>query len=446
MSFVPISIASSSKDFGGVTMSASQTNLVFLARFAGTSVFEPNGDRVGRIRDVVALLRSQNQPPRVLGFVVEVPPRRRIFIPFTRISSIDVGVVVITGQLNIRRFQPRTNEIQVIGELLDKSVEHSHSSFIVSDVAMESDGKGEWYLTQVHISPKTKLLRVRSGGKTVSWESLQGLSAVEENQGVASLLATISNMRAADLAGMLIDLAPKRRIEIARGLDDERLAHVLEEMDESLRVEILAEIEGERAADVLGEMDPDDAADLLRDIGKDRADALLALMEPDEAEDVKRLMTYEDYSAGGLMTTDPVILSADGTVADALAAVRRQDLPSPLASQVYVCRAPLETPTGRFVGIVHLQQLLRERPATLLGSIVDTETEAIGANWQLNEVASYLANYNLLALPVIDENHRLLGAISIDDVLDHLLPQDWRKQASEKLSEKLEASHGKAER
>jgi len=245
---------------------------------------------------------------------------------------------------------------------------------------------------------------------------------------------------------MLIDLAPKRRIEIARGLDDERLAHVLEEMDESLRVEILAEIEGERAADVLGEMDPDDAADLLRDIGKDRADALLTLMEPDDAEDVKRLMTYEDYSAGGLMTTDPVILSADGTVADALAAVRRQDLPSPLASQVYVCRAPLDTPTGRFVGIVHLQQLLRERPATLLGSIVDTETEAIGANWQLNEVASYLANYNLLALPVIDENHRLLGAISIDDVLDHLLPQDWRKHASEKLNEKLEAAHGKAER
>jgi len=156
MSFVPISVASNSKDFGGVTMSASQPNLVFLARFAGTSVFEPNGDRVGRIRDVVALLRSQNQPPRVLGFVVEVPPRRRIFIPFTRISSIDVGVVVITGQLNIRRFQPRTNEIQVIGELLDKSVEHSHSSFIVSDVAMESDGKGEWYLTQVHISPKSK--------------------------------------------------------------------------------------------------------------------------------------------------------------------------------------------------------------------------------------------------------------------------------------------------
>ncbi|MGA0914737.1 MAG: hypothetical protein ACO3RC_06155 [Candidatus Nanopelagicaceae bacterium] len=219
-------------------MTAKSPDLVFLARFAGTSVFEPNGDRVGRIRDVVALLRAQNQPPRVLGFVVEVPPRRRIFVPLTRISSIDVGVVVITGNLNIRRFQPQTNEVQVLGELLDKSVEHGHGSYVVSDIAMELDSKGEWYLTKVHIAPKAKLIRMRSSGKTVSWQELSGLQQVEENQGVSSLLATIANMRAADLAGMLIDLSPKRRIEVARALDDERLAHVLEEMDESLRVEI----------------------------------------------------------------------------------------------------------------------------------------------------------------------------------------------------------------
>lgn len=430
---------------GGIFMTAKSPDLVFLARFAGTSVFEPNGDRVGRIRDVVALLRAQNQPPRVLGFVVEVPPRRRIFVPLTRISSIDVGVVVITGNLNIRRFQPQTNEVQVLGELLDKSVEHGHGSYVVSDIAMELDSKGEWYLTKVHIAPKAKLIRMRSSGKTVSWQELSGLQQVEENQGVSSLLATIANMRAADLAGMLIDLSPKRRIEVARALDDERLAHVLEEMDESLRVEILAEIDGERAADVLEEMDPDDAADLLRDAGKDRADALLALMEPEEAEDVKRLMIYEDFSAGGLMTTEPVILSADATVADALAAVRIADLPPPLASQVYVCRAPLETPSGRFVGIVHLQQLLRERPATLLGSIVDTETEAISAQVHLGEIASFLANYNLLAVPVVDENRRLIGAVSVDDVLDHMLPADWRKNAQEKmdnLSGNVEVNRG----
>lgn len=422
-------------------MPTSTPKKVFLTRFAGTPVFEPNGDQVGKIRDAVALLRTNNQPPQVLGFVVEVPPRRRIFIPITRISSISFGTVVITGLMNIQRFQPRTNEIQVISELLDKSVSlhgkdssasaGSHSHYTVDDIAMELNATGEWFLTRVHISPKSKVLRLRSNGKTVEWQDVHGLSAIEENQGVANLLATITTMRAADLAGMLIDLAPKRRIELVRALDDERLANVLEEMDESLRVEIVAQIEGERAAEVLGEMDPDDAADLLRDIGKERADALLDLMEPEEAEDVKRLMDYEDYSAGGMMTTEPIILTADSTVADALAAIRAEELAPSLASQVYVSRSPVEVPTGRFIGIAHLQRLLRERPGTLLGSILDTETTPISADWQINEIASYLANYNLLAVPITDSNQRLLGAVTIDDLLDHLLPEDWRKKASE---------------
>ena len=419
-------------------MAISAPQRVFLARFAGTSVFEPNGDRVGKIRDVVALLRTGNQPPRVVGFVVEVPPKRRIFIPITRISSIDLGVVVITGQLNIRRFEPRTIEIQIISELLDKSVQHHHVLHIVDDVAMESDSKGDWYITHLHISPKSRVRKLRAHGKTVAWSDVSGLTEIEENQGVARLLATIATMRSADLAGMLIDLTPKRRIELVKALDDGRMAEVLEEMDESLRVEILAQIESERAADVLSEMEADDAADLLRDMGADRANALLELMEPEEAEDVKRLMGYEDYSAGGMMTTEPVVLGSDATVADALAAIRRSELPPSLASSVYVVRPPLETPTGRFIGTVHLQRLLRERPGSTLGELIDTEITPIGPEWQLNETASYLANYNLLSVPIVDENQRLLGAVAIDDLLDHLLPQDWRKKASEVL----EVPHG----
>jgi len=279
---------------------------------------------------------------------------------------------------------------------------------------------------------------LRAHGKTVAWSDVSGLTEIEENQGVARLLATIATMRSADLAGMLIDLTPKRRIELVKALDDGRMAEVLEEMDESLRVEILAQIESERAADVLSEMEADDAADLLRDMGADRANALLELMEPEEAEDVKRLMGYEDYSAGGMMTTEPVVLGSDATVADALAAIRRSELPPSLASSVYVVRPPLETPTGRFIGTVHLQRLLRERPGSTLGGLIDTEITPIGPEWQLNETASYLANYNLLSVPIVDENQRLLGAVAIDDLLDHLLPQDWRKKASEVL----EVPHG----
>jgi Mg/Co/Ni transporter MgtE len=225
---------------------------------------------------------------------------------------------------------------------------------------------------------------------------------------------------------VLQDLAPKRRVEVAGALNDERLADVLEEMDEKSRVALLAELEGERAADVLGEMDPDDAADLLREVGAERAQALIDLMEPEDAEDVLRLMNYEDYSAGGMMTTEPIILSADSTVADALAAVRQSEISPALASQIFICRQPLETPTGRFIGMAHYQRLLREPPSTLLGSIVDTDTQGLNPDATLNEVSSYLASYNLLSVPVIDANDRLLGAVTVDDVLDHLLPENWR--------------------
>ena len=120
------------------------------------------------------------------------------------------------------------------------------------------------------------------------------------------------------------------------------------------------------------------------------------------------------------------VLTADTSVAEALATVRKSEISPALASQVYVCRSPLETPTGRFIGIAHIQRLLREVPSTLLGSIVDTETSALAPETNLNDVSSYLASYNLLAVPIVDSNERLLGAVTVDDVLDHLLPENWR--------------------
>ena len=409
-------------------MSGNTLNRIFLARLAGTAVFDPNGDPVGKVRDAVATLRTNNAQPRILGLVVEVPMRRRVFVPITRVTSIESGTVIITGLVNMRRFEVRVGEILVLGDMLDRSITlvESDENVIVEDLAMEQNRNGDWLINKVHIMRKSRGFRRKGPTSTVAWEEVTGFANVEPNQGVTNLLYTLSTLRPADLATVLQDLPPKRRVEVARGLDDERLADVLEEMDEIHRVALLTELEGERAADVLGEMDPDDAADLLRELGQERADALIELMEPEDAEDVLRLMNYEDYSAGGMMTTEPLVMSADSTVAEALAAVRKSEISPALASQIFVCRQPLETPTGRFMGIVHYQRLLREPPATLLGSIVDTNTQGLNPDASLNEVSSYLASYNLLSLPVIDANERLLGAVTVDDVLDHLLPENWR--------------------
>jgi CBS domain-containing protein len=414
------------------TSKGSNLNRVFLARLAGTAVFDPNGDQLGKVRDAVATLRTNNQPPRILGFIVEVPPRKRIFVPITRVTSIDNGHVIITGLLNMRRFEPRINEISVLSEMLDRSVTmiDNNEKVTIEDIAMELSKTGDWFIERVHVMRRGAGFRRRGASSTVTWAEISGIAINETNQGVSHLLSTLANLRAADLASVLHDLTLKRRAEVARALDDERLADVLEEMDEASRVELLAELEGERAADILEEMDPDDAADLLREVGQERAQALLALMEPEDAEDVQRLMHYEDYSAGGMMTTEPIVLTADSTVAEALSRVRLSEVAPGLASQVFVCRQPTETPTGRLMGIVHIQRLLREPPATLLGGILDSDIAPLSAEATLNEVASYLASYNLLAVPVVDANERLLGAVTIDDVLDHLLPENWRHEES----------------
>ena len=416
------------------TSKGSNLNRVFLARLAGTAVFDPNGDQLGKVRDAVATMRNNNQTPRILGFIVEVPPRKRIFIPITRVTSINNGHVIITGLLNMRRFEPRTNEISVLSEMLDRSVTliETNEKVTIEDIGMELSKTGDWFIEKVHVMRRGVGLRRRGASSTVAWNEISGFTISETNQGVSNLLGTLSNLRAADLASVLHDLTVKRRAEVARALDDERLADVLEEMNEASRVELLAELEGERAADVLEEMDPDDAADLLREIGQEKAQTLLALMEPEDAEDVQRLMHYEDYSAGGMMTTEPIVLTADSTVAEALSRVRLSEVTPGLASQVFVCRQPLETPTGRLMGVVHIQRLLREPPATLLGSILDSDIAPLAAETPLSEVSSYLASYNLLAVPIVDANERLLGVVTVDDVLDHLLPENWRQDENKR--------------
>jgi Mg/Co/Ni transporter MgtE len=216
---------------------------------------------------------------------------------------------------------------------------------------------------------------------------------------------------------------------VAAALDDRRLADVLEELPEDDQVEILGKLELDRAADVLEEMGPDDAADLLGELPSEQRERLLALMQPEDAAPLRRLLSYADNTAGGMMTTEPVIVSPDATVAEALAQIRNPDLNPALAAQVYVCRPPNETPTGRYLGTVHFQRLLREPPPTLVSAICDTELDPLRPELSLETVASYLATYNLVSVPIVDVNGRLLGSVTVDDVLDHLLPNDWRESA-----------------
>ncbi|MEU4068282.1 CBS domain-containing protein [Streptomyces wedmorensis] len=408
---------------------------IFVSHLAGVPVFDPVGDQVGRVSDLVAMLRVGRRPPRLLGMVVEVLSRRRVFVPMTRITGVQSGQVITTGVVNMRRFEQRPTERLVLGELLDRRVRlvgsdgREGEEVTVLDVAIQQlPARRDWEIDKVFVRKgKGGVLSRKGETLTVEWSAVTGFSLEEHGQGAENLVATFEKLRPADLANALHHLSPKRRAEVAAALDDDRLADVLEELPEDDQVEIIGKLKEERAADVLEAMDPDDAADLLSELPEEDQERLLTLMQPDDAADVRRLLAYEERTAGGLMTTEPIVLRPDATVADALARVRQQDLSPALAAQVYVCRPPDETPTGKYLGTVHFQRLLRDPPFTLVSSIVDSDLPPLGPDTPLPAVTSYLAAYNMVAAPVVDEGGSLLGAVTVDDVLDHLLPEDWRE-------------------
>ncbi|WP_409183195.1 magnesium transporter MgtE N-terminal domain-containing protein [Amycolatopsis sp. VS8301801F10] len=412
------------------------TNRVYAAQLAGLPVFGPDGESIGKVRDVVAGLRLDQQPPRILGMVVELATRRRVFVPMLRVTSIEPNAVTLaTGSVNMRHFHQRPNEVLVCGQLLDAhaTLTGADTRVTVVDAAMEPTRTRDWVLAKLAVrerSTRLALGRRRTAMRVLPWSEVSGLGLTDltgQPQGAAQLLMLFDTMRAVDVAATVRDLPIKRRHEVADAMDDERLADVIEELPEDDQKELLAYLAEERAADILEAMNPDDAADLLAELAPAEQSRLLELMEPEESAPVKRLLAYSADTAGGLMTPEPVVLTPDATIAEALAHIRNADLPAALASMVFVCRPPTETPTGRFVGVVHFQRLLREPPAELVASAVDTDLTALRPEATLSEVSRYFAAYNLACGPVVDAEDHLLGAVTVDDVLDHLLPDDWRE-------------------
>ena len=397
-------------------------------------MFGPDGEQIGRVRDLVTALRIGPRPPRVLGLVVELAIRQRIFVPMLRVTSIEPGAVVLaTGTVSLRRFSLRPNETLVIGEILDTRVHVAATGAVavVVDAGIEQARTRDWVITKVAVRERIGRLGRRGPVQVLGWDEIAGLTLAEvssRGQGAEQLLTLYEGMRAVEVANALRDLPAKRRHEVVDALDDERLADVLQELSEDEQAEVLARLGDERAAAVLEAMNPDDAADLLGELAQQERERLLRLMAPEESAPVRRLLAYSSDTAGGLMTPEPVVLTPDATVAEALARVRNPELTPALASMVFVCRPPSATPTGRYLGCAHLQRLLREPPSDLVAGVLDTELARLGPQASLAEVTRYFAAYDLVCAPVVDNEGHLLGAVSVDDLLDAALPDDWRQQ------------------
>ncbi len=405
-------------------------------------MLDASGEQVGKVKDVVIQNRSGRRSPKVKGLVVELFAHRRIFFPMERVHSVDANQVIISGLVNTRRFEVREREVLVAAQLFDRTVRRAESEVdeTIFDVAIQHTRGRDWELAEVALREVARRPFQRPHVTIVDWSEVPDFIDQPAPRDAEQQAMRLSELKPADVARELHDMDPLLRADVVAAMDDERLAEALEELPEDEQVDVIASLDTERAADVLEEMDADDAADLIAELEPALAETILQRMEPEEAKDVRTLLRYDAATAGGLMNPEPVVLGADATVADALAQVRQEEITPAMAALAFICRPPLDTPTGRYLGAVHIQRLLREPPSTLVAGLMDPDITPLTPQSNIAQVSRYFATYDLVCAPVVNAERRLIGAVTVDDVLDHILPNDWRGVQLDRLE--LEVTDG----
>jgi len=404
-------------------------DLIYAFRVMRLALLDAGGAPIGRIEDIVVIPgragkgREPAIPPRVVGFVAS-SQRRRIFVSANRIAELNSdGARLRSWDVDLNPFKPRPGEVLIGGELIDRKI----GDETVSDIALreQDDARSSyWVIDKVRLARKSTLRR-RPSYRLVDFDEVPAL--FDAQTAMQAEAARLREFHPAEVAAVVRALPIDQRRQLAEAMDDERLADVLEELPEHEQVRIVEQLDRDRLVGVFDEMEYDDLADLLGEMTPADQERMLGVMDVDDADVVRRLLSYEDEegTAGGLMTPEVIILGADATVAEALAQVRDPDWVVSIATQVFVTQAPYKAPTGKLVGVVHMQHLLREPPHMELGRLV-ADDPTLAADATDREVAEMLASYDLLAVAVTDEDGRFLGAVTVDDVLDRMLGAGWR--------------------
>jgi len=404
-------------------------DLIYAFRIMRLPLLDAGGAAIGRIDDIVVVPGSRGTAPQVLGFVA-TSQRRRIFVNAARIVSLDgAGARLRSWDVDLNPFRPRDGERLIGTNIIDTQV----GDETVSDVALRPTANARdngWEVAKVRLTKRGQLGR-RASYRLIDWNQLSSLFAATTE--MAAEAARLRGMHPSDVAAVVRALPHAQRQLIAREMDDERLADLLEELPEDEQLTLIANLDLDRLIDVLEEMEFDDLADLLAEMPGEQRSTVLEAMDEDDAAVVRQLLSYQEGTAGAMMTPEIIIMAPTATVAEALAQVRDPEWLVSIAAQVFVVQPPLSAPTGTYLGVVHLQRLLREPPYTELGKCISKEP-TISPDVSDSEVAERVASYNLLAVGVCDDAGHLLGAITVDDVLDHMLPRDWRQRRRQATS------------
>ena len=409
--------------------------MLYLSQVIGRPVRDPNGEPIGKVADLIVAV-GERYPP-VTGLVIKTD-QRQIFLPWSSVASLDAdGAQLRTSTLDINKFSQRPNEILLKTDLMDKQIVDIDGRRVVrvNDVSLDIV-KGSLRLVAVDVGAAGILRRLGIEGpyrtiarnlklpmreRYIDWEDVDPLESSIAAVRLRVPHAGLAALHPSDLATIIDQLTPRDRAGVLAALDDEQVADAIEEMEPETQVEVLEDLEPARAADILEEMSPDDAADLVADLSQATREEILALMEKEEAAEVQELLGYPEDSAGGIMTTEYIALPANLTAGQAIDRLRELEPDAETIYYVYVVDRD-----ENLVGVLSLRDLIVAKPDVRISDVMIKEPITVRVLDDQDHVAGVIARYNLLAVPVVNDDGHLEGIVTVDDALDAVAPEASR--------------------
>ena len=410
---------------------------IFVSEVFKKPVLDQLGEEVGRLRDIIIGL---GEPfPAVTSLVIG-SGRNTYLIPWNTINLFNRRVISVNARReDLRPSSVQPSDVLIMRDVMDKQIVDINGAKLVRVNDLElGDVKGKMCLMAVDVGVRgilrrlgletkgervVSLFRARLPYKLIGWHFLQ---TVEPK--LAKLTLTVSRqkvakMHPADLAEIISEVSQKERQALFGSLDVATAAEALHELEPRVQADIIDDLTSEKASDILERMPPDEAADILADLPEEKAQELIKLMEKEEAEDVQELLEHEEDTAGGLMTTEYLAFTPTLTVAEAIAELR---LAAPDVETIYYLYVLDEH--DRLVGVLSLKNLILANTQAQVKDVMKTPVKTLSLEADRMEVAEFISKYNLLAAPVVDEQNVMHGIVTVDDVIDFLLPPAARKK------------------
>ena len=409
----------------------------YLSEIQHRTVIEPNGDEVGKLADVAVV--PQGQFPAAQWAILATPNGEKV-LRWADLAP-EIGHFRLRSRLaNTPDQQLPAEALRLARDLLDKQIVDTHGAKVVrvNDLQL-SEVEGQLRLVGADVGMRGIFRRIgaerlaeRAAGIVgrklprgiIPWHLVEPLQSADAAVRLTVPHAKLALLHPADIADIVEEMTADERVAVFEQLDAETAAEALAEVEPEMQAAIVSDLDEERAADILEEMDPDEAADLLQDLPEERREELVELMEKEEKQDVEELLTYAEDSAGGIMTTDYVALAGGLTAAQAIDELRVHKPDPQLTYYLYVV-----DDEGRLEGVISLRDLVVAPPETKLTAAMDPHVLKVEAETPKEEVASLIAKYDLLALPVVDARRKLLGTVTVDDVVELMLPRGWKKRS-----------------